>query len=256
MKLSEDARKKADEEARLAEQERLKKEAEQRRLAEEARKKSDEENRLAQLEKQRKEAEDRKLAMEAQRKADEDARLAEQARIKKDLEAKAQADALAKEQAAKLAEENRLKSKQEQQRLADEAARIRDEARKKEEERIRLETERIREQEEKLRQKVLADQAKRQEELNQQAEARKRQTMVQLGINTGTPIPAEDVAAKYGSENTVEKIQLNKIYVTRTVFNREGVITFYAKVEHDNGSVYHFKNGEFITAWQYNHETK
>jgi hypothetical protein len=79
--------------------------------------------------------------------------------------------------------------------------------------------------------------------------------MNQPVVDKGTPITAEDLAETYGSERTVEKVQLHKILLTRTVTNVDGVITFYARVEHDNGSTYHFKNGEFITAWQYREET-
>ncbi len=77
-----------------------------------------------------------------------------------------------------------------------------------------------------------------------------------MSANRGTPIEAEDVADRYGAEKTREMISLHKINLTRTVVNRDGAITFYSKVEHDNGSVYHFKNGEIISAWQYNNETK
>jgi hypothetical protein len=80
--------------------------------------------------------------------------------------------------------------------------------------------------------------------------------MAEINANRGTPVPTENLAERYGSDVTSEKVQLNKIQLTRTVFNREGVITFYTRVEHDNGSEYHFKNGELITGWQYRHETK
>ena len=102
----------------------------------------------------------------------------------------------------------------------------------------------------------MEEQLRKQAELAKQAEERKRQTMAQMSTNRGNPIPVENIAEKYGEDTTVEKIQLNKIMVTRSVHNRDGVITFFTRVEHDNGSVYHFKNGEYISAWQYNHETK
>ena len=107
-----------------------------------------------------------------------------------------------------------------------------------------------------MRKQLLEEQRQRAEELKRQANLQKQRAMAERSANRGTPIPTEDLNERYDSERTVEKIQLHKILLTRTVINIDGVITFYTRVEHDNGSIYHFKNGEFITAWQYREETK
>lgn len=216
---------KAKEEARLAEQERVRQEAERIRQQEEQIKQKQQESQLQRQAELAKEAEQRKLQEEVQRQAAEQARIAEAEKKRLEAEALALSEAKAKEKA----------------RLA-------------EQERIRQETERIRKQEEQIRQKLHEEQLQKQVKMGQEAEHRKQRTLASLSIDRGNPLPVEDIAEKYSNERTVEKIQLNKIVLTRTVFNRNGVITFYTLVEHENGSIYHFKNGEIVSAWHYNNE--
>jgi hypothetical protein len=69
-------------------------------------------------------------------------------------------------------------------------------------------------------------------------------------------IPSDDFAVKYAKDRTDEVTKLERLTITRTVFNRDRVITFYTKVEHVYGGVFYFKNGDDISEWQYNHETR
>ena len=133
LKAEAEAKAKAEEEARLAEEARLKAEAEAKakaeeeaRLAEEARLKAEAEAK-AKAEEEARLAEEARLKAEAEAKAkaEEEARLAEEARLKAEAEAKAKA-----EEEARLAEEARLKAEAEAKAKAEEEARLKAEAEK------------------------------------------------------------------------------------------------------------------------------
>jgi len=139
--------------------------------------------------------------------------------------------------------------------LALEEARAKEERRKAEDERVRNEIERIRQEEERMRKQVEEDVRRQQEEIRKQAEERTRQMLAaKLNELTGETIPVENLAKRYSKNRTDEQIFLNLIVIRRTVINRDGEITFYSKVEHDNGATYYFRNGETISAWQYKYE--
>ena len=69
-------------------------------------------------------------------------------------------------------------------------------------------------------------------------------------------IPAEEIAKRYSNERSDEVTKLKRLTITRTVFNRKNVLTFYTKVEHKYGGVYYFKDAFDISEWQYKNDTK
>ena len=149
----------AEEKAKAAEEARLKAEAE-------AKAKAEEEARLAEEARLKAEA-------EAKAKAEEEARLAEEARLKAEAEAKAKA-----EEEARLAEEARLKAEAEAKAKAEEEARLKAEAEAKakaeEEARLKAEAEAKAKAEEEARLKAEAEaKAKAEEEARLKAEAEK-----------------------------------------------------------------------------------
>jgi formylglycine-generating enzyme required for sulfatase activity len=114
----EEAKRKAEEEQRLAEEEAQRKaEEERRRAEEEAQRKAEEERRLAEEEAQRKAEEEQRLAEEeAQRKAEEERRRAEEEAQRKAEEEQR----LAEEEAQRKAEEEQRIAEEEAQRKAEE----------------------------------------------------------------------------------------------------------------------------------------
>ena len=163
LKAEAEAKAKAEEEARLAEEARLKAEAE-------AKAKAEEEARLAEEARLKAEA-------EAKAKAEEEARLAEEARLKAEAEAKAKAEEEARlkaeaEAKAKAEEEARLKAEAEAKAKAEEEARLKAEAEAKakaeEEARLKAEAEAKAKAEEEAR---LAEEARLKAEAEAKAKA-------------------------------------------------------------------------------------
>lgn len=225
-KAKEEARLKAEEELQKA-AEKLKQEAEEkaRRLAEQQR-----------LDEERRQAEAEKIKQEeaARAKALEEARLKQEAELKAEAERRAQAEAQLREQ--QLKREAELQQQEEERKL-------RELKRKEEEEKKRqLSEEERRKKEDELRLKMIA------ERMSREIGGADAQAVIEV-------LSPEDIIKKYKRERVDEFISLPRITITRTVFNKNEVITFYTKVVHAWGARFFFKNGFPMSERQYLQET-
>ncbi|MGD9978701.1 MAG: hypothetical protein AB7S54_12300 [Bacteroidales bacterium] len=163
---------------------------------------------------------------------------------------------------AKQQEVERLKKEAEARAVAE--AKAREEQRRIDEEKVKQEVERKKREDEEnaqagIQRKLKIDnQKKRDAALRLKLVAEKMSAKIghedaRQVVNLLTP---EDIAKKYTRERTDEIIRLPRIIITRTVYNRNDVITFYTRVDHEYGAVFYFKDGYSITELQYKLETK
>ena len=162
-------------------------------------------------------------------------------------EARKQAVELAKlkseEEAKRVIEQQKL----EQERMDKEAEEIKiaEEKRLREKEEVeRIEKERIQKEDDERKMKIISERL-----LNDKKHLEAKEEVVK-------EIPQEEIAKMYSNERTDETTTLKRLTITRTVFNRNKVITFYTKVVHVYGGVYFFKDAMDISEWQYNNDTK
>ncbi|MGL5066367.1 MAG: hypothetical protein ACRC6T_00880 [Sarcina sp.] len=189
----------AEEEARLAEEERLRAE-EEARLAEEKRIKAEEEERR--IEEERiKEEQERIRKEEEKRKKEEEQKLAEEKRIWEELE-----KIRLKEEAAR-AKAERERIKREEERL-----------RQEEEKRIRQEEERIREEEERLREEERLIREEEEERIKAEAEKEKRKKAEEKRKKVEAELKIKKEALK---KQRTDLIELRKFEEERKILNEK-----------------------------------